>query len=155
MQGEPDLRATAVSLGFTCLYVAIFIPLYLVRTLAERACVLENKLVGASFQRGIEVFRANPGPVLMVFLIEIGARLVFILAVGGLFCAVAFAVTLLAAASQSPQVIGSLTSFMLCCFTPPLLVVGGVMQSYSSSLWTFAWLGWTSPKPTETAALTS
>ena len=155
LQAEPDLRATAVSLGFTCLYVVIFIPLYLVRTLAERACVLENKLIGASFQRGLEIFRTQPGPVLMVFLIEIGARLIFILAVGGLFCAVGFAVTLFAAASQSLQVLGSLTSIILCCFTPPLLVVGGIMQSYSSSLWTLAWLGWTSPQQADAPSLTS
>lgn len=154
LSGEPDPGASLAVLGLACANLALFIPLYLVRTLAERACVLENRLVGASFQRGLEMLRTQPGPVLMVFLIEIGVRLTVGLVLAGLLCGILFAVALMGGATQSTQGISNLTSVMLCCLTPPVLVVGGIMQSYSSGLWTLAWLGWASPSTSDPTLLT-
>jgi hypothetical protein len=108
-------------LALGCIAVPIALLLLLLRTFAERACMLEDLGVLAAYSRGWAVLTQNLGPAVILFLIQIGISIV--LAVG-LF---------------GPGVI------MALCFLlwPVLLLVNGAIAAYFSTLWTLAWREWT------------
>jgi len=124
--GNAPLPPNAALVGgvavLACLLVPIAVVLSLLRTFANRACMLEDLGVFASYRRGVEVLLENVGPALVLFLLQI--------AIG-----VGLAIALLL-----PQIL-----MALCCVLwPVLLLVQGAMASYFSTLWTLAWREWTS-----------
>jgi len=142
MTATPDARMAGLALGYVCLAGLVTIPLTLIRTLADRACVLEGLPAGAAVKRGLSVLRAQPGPVLMVGLIELAARVAVSMVAGGVaYCALALAAVGGMAAGSMEGVIG-LMFVGVCCLTPPILIIGGGLQSYFASLWTLAWREW-------------
>jgi hypothetical protein len=109
--------------GLVCIVAPIALLLGLLRTFAERACMLEDLGVFASYKRGWQVLSSNIGPVVILFLIQIG---------------ITIALGLLGAL---PGVL-----MALCCILwPVLLVIQGAISAYFSTLWTLAWSEWTTP----------
>ncbi len=103
--------------GLACLLVPIMLVLGLLRTFANRACMLEGLGVFAAYRRGLNVLLANLGPAILIFLIQIALSI----GVGILLVAPA-----------------------LCCLLWPLLVlVNGFIAAFASTLWTLAWRQWT------------
>lgn len=109
--------------GLICIVAPIAIALGLLRTFAERACMLENLGVIDSYKRGWKVLSGNIGPAIVLFLIQIGINIVLGLVTIG------------------PAVI-----MTLCCVLWPILLLAqGVIAAYFSTLWTLAWREWTVP----------
>jgi hypothetical protein len=107
--------------GVACLLVPLMLVLGLLRTFANRACMLEGLGVFASYRRGFEVLLANLGPAILLFLIQVGISIAF----GILFLLPSIVIT-------------------LCCLLWPLLwLVNGLTAAYFSTLWTLAWRRWT------------
>jgi hypothetical protein len=107
--------------GLACLLVPVMLVLGLLRTFANRACMLEGLGVFAAYRRGLNVLMANLGPAILLFLIQIaisiGVGIVFILP-------------------------GALMA--LCCLLWPLLLLAnGLIAAFFSTLWTLAWRQWT------------
>lgn len=104
-----------------CLLVPLALALSLLRTFANRACMLENLGVFASYQRGARVLFANFGNALILFLLQIALSI-------GIMIVLFVPAILLA----------------LCCFLwPVLLLVQGTFTAFYSTLWTLAWNHWT------------
>ncbi len=107
--------------GLACLLVPVMLVLGLLRTFANRACMLEGLGVFAAYRRGFNVLLANLGPAILLFLIQaaisIGLGILFIV----------------------PSAL-----MALCCFLwPLLLLVNGFVAAFFSTLWTLAWRQWT------------
>lgn len=108
-----------------CIIVPIVLLLSILRTFAERACMLEDLGVIASYRRGLDVLMANLGEAIVLFLIQIAIFVVLgiFLFVPGIFLA-------------------------LCCFLWPLLLaVQGAINAFVSAVWTLAWRTWTGASP--------
>jgi hypothetical protein len=101
----------------------ISFSLGLLRHLADRACVLENKGAIASYRRSWEVFREHGGDVLLLLVIQ-------------LVLEIAIWLVLLV-----PNALISLCAALLL----PLWVVQGAKKAFFIALWTLAWREWTSP----------
>ena len=111
----------AILVALVCIAAPIALVLSLLRTFANRACVLEDLGVFESYRRGVSVLLENVGPALILFLIQI------VISIG-------LGIVLLL-----PNVV-----MTVCCFLwPVLLLVQGAMASYFSTLWTLAWREWT------------
>ncbi len=115
--------AVAIIGGLICVVAPIAIALGLLRTFAERACMLEDLGVVDSYKRGWKVLTDNIGPAIVLFLIQIGITIVL-----GLVT------------------IGPVVMMTLCCVLwPVLLLAQGAIAAYFSTLWTLAWREWTAP----------
>ena len=114
--------APAIALGvLACLMIPIAVVLNLLRTFADRACMLEDLPVLTSYSRGWRVLSANLGPAVILFVIQIA------ISIG------------LAVILFLPNII-----MVLCCLLWPLfLLVQGTIAAYFSTLWTLAWREWT------------
>ena len=111
-------------IAVTCLLVLLALLLSLLRTFANRACMLEDRGVIDSYRRGFEVLGDHFGQVLVLFLLQI------VISLGIWF------VLLL------PSIL-----IALCCFLWPLLIViQGTFAAFYSTLWTLAWNQWTGHK---------
>jgi hypothetical protein len=107
--------------GISCILIPIAVVLALLRTFANRACMLENLGVFASYRRGLQVLVDNLGPALVLFLIQIGISI------------------LLGIVGFLPGIVAA-----LCCILWPLLIlVQGTIAAYFSTMWTLAWRRWT------------
>jgi hypothetical protein len=107
--------------GLACLLVPIMLVLGLLRTFANRACMLEGLGVFAAYRRGLNVLLANLGPAILLFLIQVAISI----GLGILFVV--------------PSAL-----LALCCFLwPLLLLVNGFVAAFFSTLWTLAWREWT------------
>jgi hypothetical protein len=104
-----------------CLLVPIALLLGLLRTFANRACMLEDAGVFAAYRRGFSVLTRNFGPALVLFLIQIAVSV-----------GIGIAMIL-------PGIV-----MALCCLLWPLLIlIQGAIAAYFSTLWTLAWRQWT------------
>ncbi len=116
-----DIGLVAPLMALACVLVPIGLALSLLRTFANRACMLENLGVFASYRRGVEVLLENFGPALILFLLQV------VISIG------------LGIAFFLPNVL-----MALCCLLwPVLLLVRGAIAAYFSTLWTLAWREWT------------
>jgi hypothetical protein len=121
----PKAVVMAPVLAVTCILIPLALALSLLRTFANRACMLENLSVWASYRRGLEVLGNNLGAVFVLFLLQIGISIVLglVLFLPGVLIA-------------------------LCCFLWPLIwVAQGLFAAFYSTLWTLAWDQWTNPQP--------
>ena len=104
-----------------CILVPVMLILSLLRVFANRACMLEDQNVISSYRRGFEVLGDNLGPAALLFLLQM---------------AISFGIGIMM------LIPGMLIA--LCCFLwPVLLLVGGGVTAYYSTLWTLAWREWT------------
>lgn len=121
VMGVPNAGLAVVVGALACILVPLALVLGLLATFANRACVLEDLGVFASYRRGLTVLMDNLGPALVLFLIQI-------------------------AISVGIGIVGFLPGILatLCCVLWPLLIlVQGAVSAYFSTLWTLAWRGWT------------
>jgi hypothetical protein len=117
----PGAGIGVLFLVVVCVLAPIALLLGLLRTFANRACMLEDLGVIASYRRGLKVLVDNVGPALILFLIQIviGAVLGVALLLPGLI-------------------------MVLCCILwPVLLLIRGAITAYFSTMWTVAWRDWT------------
>jgi hypothetical protein len=104
-----------------CILLPVALVSSLVRTFANRACMLEDLGVIASYQRGLEVLVANIGPALILFLLQVGIS-------------IALGVVLF---------LPGLMMVLCCLLWPLLLAIRGTVTSFFSTVWTLAWREWT------------
>ncbi|MFW6070323.1 MAG: DUF7544 domain-containing protein [bacterium] len=124
--GEEVLAPAGVGVGgvlalVACIVLPIILILSILRTFAERACMLEDLGVIDAYRRGWNVLMANLGEAIILFVLQIVIFLVLgaVLFVPGLF-------------------------ILLCCLLWPLLFVAqGAITAFVSALWTLAWREWT------------
>jgi hypothetical protein len=115
-----DIRAFAPLVFVICLFVPIMLVVTILSTFANRACMLEDTGVIASYRRGLEVLGDNLGPALILFLLQMAISFVL----GIVFLIPSF----LAA---------------LCCLLWPLLILfQAALVAFYSTLWTLAWREW-------------
>jgi hypothetical protein len=108
-----------------CIVVPIALVLTILRTFAERACMLENLGVIDSYRRGARVLTNNLGEAIVLFLLQI----VIFIGLGILLFIPGFIAA-------------------LCCFLWPLLILfQGAVTAFVSALWTLAWRTWTIGTP--------
>jgi hypothetical protein len=104
-----------------CIAVPLALVLDLLRTFANRACILEGLGVLDSCRRGIEVMVGNLGSALILFLIQIAVTIIMVI-----------------------LLIVPGTILALCClFWPVLVLIQGAATAYFSTMWTLAWQEWT------------
>jgi hypothetical protein len=125
--GEEFANSTGVAgLGviaaiIACIVVPIALLLTILRTFAERACMLEGLGAVDSYRRGAGVLRDNLGQAIVLFLLQIA---IFIVLGIVLFL---------------PGVIA-----VLCCLLWPLIIAfQGAVTAAVSAAWTLAWRTWT------------
>jgi hypothetical protein len=123
-----------------CLGILLDIPLRVLETLSIRALVLEDRGVWGSIRRGWNIFTSNLGDVVVVWLI-------FFLIGIGVFVIVGLPLAAIAFAAILPLALMAVSSPI---FIVPLVLVGillglvgaairGVVEAYSSSVWTLAY----------------
>ncbi|MCB0157696.1 MAG: hypothetical protein KDD83_06165 [Caldilineaceae bacterium] len=113
--------AAAFFICSLCLLIPITIILAAFAGLAIRACMLEQTGVFDSYRRAWRVISDNLGEAVLLVIIQIGLGI--LLAVFGFLPGLMIA---------------------LCCILwPLLLIIGGAISAYVSSLWTLAWREWT------------
>jgi len=100
-----------------CLLLPIIFFLSILGTFANRACMLEDLGVIASYRRGIEVLVGNLGSALLLFLIQIAVSI-------GLFIV---------------MIIPGILMVLCCLLWPVLILIQGAFSAYFSTLWTLAW----------------
>lgn len=113
---------TALSplLVLTCLLIPAALILSLLRTFANRACMLEGTGVLASYQRGIEVLGENLGSAVILFLLQV---------------ALSFGVGLV-------MFVPGILSAVCCLLWPLLILFQAAFVAFYSILWTLAWREW-------------
>lgn len=125
--GVPRLGGLAAAFGLlACVAIPVALVLDLLRTFANRACMLEGLGVIDSYRRGLSVLGQNLGSALVLFLIQVALIIIMgiLLFVPGALLA-------------------------LCClFWPVLVLVQGAVTAYFSTMWTLAWRSWTAKAPT-------
>ena len=116
-----------------CIVVPIILALSILRSFAERACMLEGLGILDAYRRGWNVLVANVGEALILFLVQIALSIALgiLLFLPGLV-------------------------LILCCFLWPLfLALQGAISAVFSAVWTLAWRTWTGrPPQVEKAAVT-
>jgi hypothetical protein len=118
----PARAGLGVTIGIVaCITIPVALVLNLLRTFANRACMLEGRGVWASYSRGWNVLVDNIGSALILFLIQI------VIGIG------------LAILLFLPSLI-----LLLCCILwPVFLFIQGAIAAYFSTVWTLAWREWT------------
>jgi len=117
----PNAAVFLPILTITCILVFMTFALSLLRTFANRACMLEEQGVFGSYRRGLEVLGKNLGSAIVLFIIQMAVSIGIglMLLVPGILVA-------------------------LCCLLWPLLLVGqGIFIAFYSTLWTLSWNQWT------------
>ncbi len=107
-------------LVITCLLIPAALALSLLRTFANRACMLEDTGVLASYQRGIEVLGQNLGSAVILFLLQI---------------AISIGVGLV-------MIVPGILSALCCLLWPLLILFQAAFVAFYSILWTLAWREW-------------
>jgi hypothetical protein len=114
-------NASLILAALTCVALPFALALNILRTFANRACILEGRGVLASYGRGCGVLFDNIGPALLLLLIQVGIGVILAL--------------------------GLLLPALCCVFWPLLLVVQGTAAAFFSTTWTLAWRQWTALTP--------
>lgn len=124
--GAPfGVGALAIVGTLACIAVPFGLVLGLLRTFAERSCMLEGTGVVDSYRRGWDVLTTNLGSAAVLFVIQIVISIVIglLLLLPGLIAAICF------------------------LLWPIMWLVNGAIAAYFSTLWTLAWRTWTLPAP--------
>ena len=164
--GGSALAVSLAAIGCLILFIIILIilvvPLVLLRPFFARVAVLENVGVGESLRHGWQMVRHNLKSAALLWAVMIGLWIgswlgsiiliimlipLFILTgIAGLVVAaipglVAFGITSIFASGPLTWVIAVLVAlpFLLLVLFSPLLLVGGWVQIYTSSVWTLAY----------------
>jgi hypothetical protein len=125
----PGVGIGVLLAALACVLAPIALVLSLVRTFANRACMLEDLGVIASYRRGLSVLIENIGPAIILFLLQIVISVVLGVA----------------------MILPGLVMVLCCILWPVLLLIRGAIAAYFSTMWTLAWRDWTGLGQAETA----
>ena len=108
-----------------CLVVPVTLAFQLLRTAANRACMVQGLNAYDSILQGWAVLRQHAGPALLLWLLEVVASV------------------FLGAATILPLMMAA-----LCCIAWPVqLALQGIAAATFSTVWTLAWREWTGIEP--------
>lgn len=110
-----------------CMGALVAIALDILRTFAERACMIEESNVFESYGRGWEVLRGNLAEALLLLLIQIGISI----------------------ALWMVMFVPGFVMIICCLLWPLLLVIQGTIKTYFLTMWTLAWREWAGSEPGE------
>lgn len=138
-----------LGVGLVCLIplICLLVPLsWLIEIVIQQsniAIVVENLGIGDGLRRGWEVVTKNLGSIIVMGLIlVIGVGLIGGILIG-LPLAALFTPLMVAAISGSQETIGTgaiVSGICLIGYIPVMLVVGGILQTFSASAWTLTYL---------------
>lgn len=140
--------ALACAIPLLCILFLVSLALSILRPFADRACVMEDERVFASYRRGWEMLRGNFGDSLVLGIISVLVRLVIGTAVSALFLLpviAAFGGIIGGAAGGfvSYSNFGWVFAVIVVCGSLVILalwaIVSAVMTTYFSSMWTLAY----------------
>jgi hypothetical protein len=130
-----------------CLFIVAAIILNIVAYFAQIAAVVENLGVMDALQRSWQVIRANVGSIIVLGLI-----LIVVGGVAGLVMAVPLILVVLpplfALGVGGEEALGTGLIFALACcaaYLPILLVLSGILETWTTSAWTLAYRQFTRP----------
>jgi len=114
-----------ILITLACVAMPFILFLDVLRTFANRACMLEDLGLIDAYRRGLAVLANNIGPAILLLLIQVG-------------------INILIGIAMIP--LGVI--MVLCCMLWPLfLLIRGAIAAYFSTLWTLAWREWTDAAP--------
>ncbi len=123
-----------------CLSLLLVIPLSIIRPLAVRACVLEDRSVWQSLTRGWEVLRVDLGWIVLFCLLLLGIGIALLAVVGAPMCLLATAfvapVAFLPTASAAGMAWLCGAGFLLWLVE---MAINSVTATFFSSCWTIAY----------------
>lgn len=119
--GFPRVLLAIVLGGLGCIAFPASLVLGLLRTFANRACMIDGLGVWEAYKQGGTVLWNHIGSALLLFLIQIGISLA------------------LGVATLLPNVV-----LALCCIGWPILLLAqGTIAAFFSTMWTLVWRRWT------------
>lgn len=128
-------------LPILCLLIIALIPLSIWAHFAQFAVVIDDLSVMDAFRKAWEVIKANIGPIIVLGIILIAIGFVAGLVLAGPFIAlvipsiIAFAVN-----PENPNVLVLVGSGLaLLCYLPIAIVLGSILQTWTTSVWTLAY----------------
>src|SRR5258706_6569265 len=128
-------------IGCVCLFIPVMFVLSMIISQAQRDIVLEDLGVMPSISRGWEIFRANLGPIILMAII-----LTVIAFIVGLVIAIPILVIVVPAAvafaignaqNSTPLI---LMGVCFCLYLPVLILLNGILVSYTESVWTLTYM---------------
>jgi hypothetical protein len=137
-----------------CIIVPVTIAVNLILEQAFVAIVKENLGIVDGWKRGLEVARANIGPILLmgIILFVIGLVAGVLIALPAILIVVPSAIAFAAGQGQdmTPLMIAGV---LFLVYLPILLVLQGILNTYMGSAWTLTYLRLTAPKEDNTPTL--
>ncbi len=112
--GSGPVIATLITVA--CIAGLLAFVLGILANFAYRAAMIEDRGVFEAYERGWQVLKANLGPAVLLWLIQVGIGI-----------GIGFVLIMPA---------------MCCIMWPVLVVVNGGIQAFFSTLWTLAWNEW-------------
>lgn len=140
-------------LPLLCLLILALIPLGILAHFAQFAVVLEDLGVVDAFRRSWEVLKANLGPIIIVGLILIVIGFIAGLILVAPFFAIVFPTLFFAFLGRdgvSVPVI-ALGGAAILCYLPIAIVLSGILQTWTTSVWTLAYRQFVGNIPTVSA----
>jgi len=135
------LASIPLLIGCVCLFIPIMFVLSMIFSQAQRAIVLEDLGVMPSISRGWEIFRANLGPIiLMAIILTVIAFIVgLVIAIPILVIVVPAAVAFAIGNAQNTTPL-ILMGVCFCLYLPVLILLNGILVSYTESVWTLTYM---------------
>jgi len=141
------LAFLTLGIGLICLIplICVLVPLGIVITiytlLTQIALIVEELDIVTAFKRSWEVFRSNPGQVIVMGLIlGVGGFVVgLILAIPFVLIVLPFVVGLIAGTDTSSLAGLSITIIGILLYLPVLLVAGGIIRTFITGSWTLTY----------------
>ena len=124
-----------------CLLVPLGIAISIYTLLTQIALIVEELDIAAAFRRAWEVFRSNPGQVIVMGLIlGVGGFVIgLILAIPFVLMVLPFVVGLIVGTDTSSLAGLSVTIIGILLYLPVLLVAGGIMRTFIAGSWTLTY----------------
>ena len=124
-----------------CLLVPMGITISIYTLLTQIALIVEELDIAAAFRRAWEVFRSNPGQVIVMGLIlGVGGFVIgLILAIPFVLMVLPFVVGLIVGTDTSSLAGLSVTIIGILLYLPVLLVAGGIMRTFIAGSWTLTY----------------
>jgi hypothetical protein len=135
-----------------CIFIPVFIALAIIVHFAQFAIVLEDMAVMDAFRRSWAVLKANLANIIIVGIILIVIQLIasfvlllpfFLVLVPTMF--VAFAGGTGGQPNMAALAFGGLA---LCCLVPVAIVLGGILHTWVTGVWTLAYKQFVGRTPT-------
>jgi hypothetical protein len=128
-------------LGCMCLFIPIMFVVGMIIRQAQNAIVLEDMSLLPALSRGLEVFQANLGPIIVmaIILAAIGFIIAMVIAIP-IFLVVfptTFAFILSRGQTFFPFVF---MGICLCVYMPVAIVLRGILVAYMESVWTLTYI---------------